>query len=312
MRTRKGLPFVCTKYMKLILESTMARVQRDHKVILCHYLWMGNHPHIIIVARDSSQCTRFYGELKKQLTEAVKQLLGRSHLSLWQKNGTSVVHYGDAEGVQERIAYLYANPARAHLVDSIERYPGSSSWESFKQSEYTFSAMSTKNYPRIHAPAIPRLPAASVTPAQDNKITNTLKTATKKFHTLTLHPNAWMKALKLDESEVAERNGVILERLEEFEREVREQRSKKGFRAKGASRLADEALSLQYRPKPGGKRIYVYAVCKDLRVRMIKEYEYFCKLCTDCYERWKIGDYTVEWPPGAFMPAMPPRYNFIA
>ncbi|MDC0357859.1 hypothetical protein OAO01_03515, partial [Oligoflexia bacterium] len=95
MRTKRGLPFVCTAYMNLLLKGILARVQRDLKVILCHHLWNGNHPHIIIRARDSAQCTHFYGEVQKQITDSIKRLLGRKHLNLWQKNGTSVVPYGD-------------------------------------------------------------------------------------------------------------------------------------------------------------------------------------------------------------------------
>ena len=98
MRTRVGLPFVCTKYMNLIIEGIVARVQRNHKVQLCHKNFMGNHPHMIIVAKDSLECTNFYGEIKKQLTDSIKRLLGLEHLNLWQKNGTSVIRYHDLKG----------------------------------------------------------------------------------------------------------------------------------------------------------------------------------------------------------------------
>jgi hypothetical protein len=67
---------------------------------------MGNHLHLLLVAKDSVLCTRFYGELKKQITECLKRLLGMSSLSLWQKNGTTVIYYKDSETVSERIAYF--------------------------------------------------------------------------------------------------------------------------------------------------------------------------------------------------------------
>lgn len=121
MRTGFGLPFVCPLYIQRILEGIVARVQRDMKVVINHLIWMANHAHIIIEAKDTEQCKRFYGEAPKQLTEAVKRLLGLEHLCLWRSNETSVVHSGDKEAVMRRFAYLYANPARADLVDSIHQ-----------------------------------------------------------------------------------------------------------------------------------------------------------------------------------------------
>ena len=124
LRTKKGLPFVTTFFMKLILGSVLSRVQRDYKVTVCHHLWMGNHLHMLIVVKDAKQCTKFYGQLQKQITDAVKKLLGLKELNLWHKNRASVVRIGDVAGVRKCIAYLYANPANAHLVETIEEYPG--------------------------------------------------------------------------------------------------------------------------------------------------------------------------------------------
>ena len=80
---------------------------------------------------------------------------------------------------------------------------------------------------------------------------------------------------------------------------------------KGPSRLAKEALSLDYRPQKQSRRIYVYAADKSIRIAMIESYRDFSEECDECYLRWKQGDYTVAWPPGAFLPAMPPRANYF-
>jgi hypothetical protein len=97
-------PFVCTNYMQMLLDSIMARVQRDMKVQLCHKLWMANHVHIIIVTKDKTACKQFYGEVQKQITEAVKRLLGLKHLKLWKSNGTSVIPIQDIDTACYRIA----------------------------------------------------------------------------------------------------------------------------------------------------------------------------------------------------------------
>lgn len=313
MRTKRGLPFVCTKYMNVLLESVIARVQRDQKVAICHFLWMGNHPHIIIRAKDSLECTRFYGEVQKQLTESVKRLIGAKHLSLWKKNGTSVIQYGDTDGVVERIAYLYANPARAGLVDTISEYPGLSTWRYFLQQDNSLDAKYIKNCPWVRQPSISALPKPSLTIQQDRFFTASLLHQAKQEHELVIEPNAWMRSFDVeDEEEVCEVNRKVSERLEEFESEAREERQEKGWDVKGARRLVTEPLDLQYESQSDSVKIVVYALCKEVRIAMLEAYREFCDSCQECYLRWRQGDYSVIWPPGAFIPPMPPAQNVFA
>ena len=82
-RAREGLPLVAYKVIRLIIGSAIARTQRDEKVILCHDIWNGSHPHIIVVTRDSEQCTKFYGEVQKRITDSLKRLLDLDYLDLW-------------------------------------------------------------------------------------------------------------------------------------------------------------------------------------------------------------------------------------
>ena len=297
--------------MKLLLEGILARVQRDLKVIICHYLFNGNHPHMLIVARDSQQCIEFYGQVQKQLTDAIKRLLNLEHLSLFQKNSTSVIPYGDMEGAMERIAYLYANPAAANLVDSIEHYPGVSTWEAFKQAPHTLNAQYEKQCMWIRQPMIPKLPSRSLTSQQDKHFSQRLLQSAKKRHPLLIQPNEWMKVFGVAEDEVQSINDAIIERLGEKEAQARSKRLEKGWKVKGPSRLAREALSLDYRPQKQSRRIYVYAADKNIRIAMIEAHKDFSNQCDECYLRWKQGDYTVDWPPGAFLPAMPPRANYF-
>jgi len=303
---------VATEYMKLIIEGIIARVQRDHKVELIALAFMANHLHVLIRALDRDQCKRFYGEVQKQLTEAVKRLLGREHLNLWRANGTSVVQYGDLASVLRRIAYAFANPARANLVDSIDQYPGVTSYESFKNSPATLDAVDTKECPWIQLPMIPRLPSVSVNERQDRHIVSVMRERAKEQHALSFKPHAWMRAFGITtDEEVAHMRREIFRLLDEFEREARDKRVEKCWKVKGAKRLRVEPINLSYVP-PRSVRIFVYAVDKYTRIRMIADFKEFCRLCRECYEAWKRGDYTVEWPPGAFEPAHPVRVNCFA
>ncbi len=312
MRTAKGLPFAATSYMELIIKGIIARVQRDHKVLLIALSFMGNHPHIMIEAGDRDQCKRFYGELQKQLTDAVKRLTGKKHLNLWRRNSTSVVHYGDLESVQHRIAYLFANPARANLVDSIEHYPGVSSFHAFRSAPPFLNATVTESCPWIQAPMIRRLPARSVTARQDRALTEWMRGKATEYHDLTYNPNAWMRRFGITTTEEIQGvNAEILRRLRELEEEARRNRTVKGWKVMGATRLQRQALDIESYEPPSSQRIFIYAVDPQIRIKMIREYRLFCERCRECYEAWKRGDFLVQWPPGAYQPAPPVTTNWL-
>ena len=312
MRTRRGLPFVCTFYMQLILEGVLARVQRNMKVVINHFLWMANHAHIIVEAKDAEECTRFYGEVQKQLTEALKRLLGRKHLSLWRSNETSVLHLGDKAAVMKQIAYLYANPARANLVETIDDYPGVSSWRDFAAATADIRATVSKSCPWIQAPMIPTLPTRSVNSRQDMRLTAMMRERKRQSHDLVLHPNRWMKKYGIVSSEdVAATNRSIMEMVRENERRARIQRQVDGKKVMGANRLRRRELTLDYVPRKLTRRLFVYAEDKQLRIRMIEAYRAFCEACRRCYEQWKRGIFAVDWPPGALKPPQPINANWF-
>jgi hypothetical protein len=77
----------------------------------------------------------------------LKRLLGKKHLTLWQKNGTGAFLIPDLETVKERIAYFYNNPTKANLVDTIEQYPGLNTWEIFKNSDNSIDYEFKKDCP---------------------------------------------------------------------------------------------------------------------------------------------------------------------
>ena len=311
-RTPHGLPFVATEYMRLIISGILARVQRDSKVSLCHFILMANHAHILIFSQDSAQCAQFHGEIKKQLSDALKALLGLPHLSLWPSNGSSIIPIPTLSDAIARIAYIYANPARANLVDSINHYPGLSSWNAFNSTEHFLSATHSQTCPWIRFPAIPKLPTRALTTSQDIAFTKALRQRASLSHDLTLHPNSWMEAFGISSpKEVAETNLRIKELLTQYEQDAQKKRSDNSLRTLGATKLATAAIDLTYRTLADARKIYICASDPELRKRLLAEYKRFCERCSYCYERWKIGDYSVEWPPGAYLPPIPQRINWL-
>ena len=165
-RAKAGLPFPPNETMHAIIGGIMARSQREHKVTICHYVWMSNHVHFILIAKDTNDFINFYTEVERKLTEAIKSLLGLRSLNLWE--GTPTVSLlPDVDTIKNRIAYIYANPAQADIEDSIELHPGLNTWGDYVRSFDNVEAEWTVSVPWIRTAKMKVLPSPALTRQQD-------------------------------------------------------------------------------------------------------------------------------------------------
>lgn len=310
IRTRQGLPFVTRKYMKMLLRSVMARVQRDQKVIIIQYTWMANHLHMMVIVKDRAACTQFYGELQKQLTESLKKLLGLRHLTLWKSNVVSVIPLEDVATIQQRLAYFAANPASADLVDSIEDYPGLSTYWDFMRDLSSVDAAYSIRCPWVRLPMIGKLKNLAVSDTEDLEICAKWESEATEFHDLVVQPHAWMKLFGIERrGEVRATNRQIISQIKELEERARVRRKARNKKIMTAEVLRQQALNMTYEPEKPTQRIYVYSVDPGLLSEQLRRYQEFNNHCVDCYERWRCGDLSVEWPLGAFRPPIPNLQN---
>lgn len=301
-RVREGLPFVCTEYMRIILLGILARAQRDEKVILCGYIVMGNHWHLIIVTKDAEQATRFYKELKKAATEATKRLLGLDTLTMWERS--TVILLATAEDVIDRLGYLYANPAEADMVETIGDYPGLSSWVAFEETPNQVEAGTTSEHFWISAASIPTV-TNGITPHKDQSIAQQMIQNARAKHELTVEPNAWMRCFDIEDSEVAETKDLIKGQIKQREDIAHKNRILRKTRVVGAAKLKLKSPSIQgHKPKKKERKIFVICRNVSLRARIISQFKEFCAECAECYRRWRERAEHVVWPPGAFVPPL--------
>lgn len=311
IRARSGMPFPCRKLLTILIKSALARTQRDFKVLLSHLVWMGNHAHLLIIAKDATQLIRFYGELQKRITDSLKRLLGKRYLDLWE-GAPSVIRIADLEAAIERIAYFYANPAKAGLVDSIEAYPGYSSWDAFSKGVSTLKARFVEEVEWVKAPSVPKAPRLELSEVQEDTICQTITKGANVKHKIRVFPNLWLTCFGVREKdEIQEINSRIVEKLKNLERVYAEDRAKHSMQAVGAKRLKRQALWVSHTPKRKDRRIFVIARSKEVRISYIKLVEHISKLCTHCYQAWKRG-VRLEWPPGTFPPPIPMYANALA
>ena len=130
---------------------------------------------------------------------------------------------------------------------------------------------------------------------------------------VTLCHHTWMKMFKVRHSEeVKEINEKIHNYLRTLEYEAKEKRKKEKKKVPSLTSLRAMPIDLTYIPMKPSRRIFTYSLDTSLRVYLIEKYKEFCRTCMKCYDRWKLGDYSVMWPKGAFIPPMPHiKNNFI-
>lgn len=311
-RAREGLPLVAYHTINMIIGAVLARTQRDHKAHLCHDIWNGSHAHLFLVAQDAEMFTKFLGEVQKKLTDILKRLLGRSHMNIWE--GTPMISKVlDLAEAIERISYFYANPAQDNLVDTIEKFPGFSSWNDFRNcTNGDLLSEQCQTFPWIRLPSVPKLDSPILSQEEDLHVVNKLKKENKKSHKLIRQPNLWMRSFHVtDKQRIVEVNQEILKRVTEREKAARVKRKAEGKSVMGVARLTSKEIMTPHRPKKHSRKIFCLTSINELRIAFIAEFKAFCAQCRRCYLSWRAGDFSVEWPPGAFKPPIRPAYNIL-
>ena len=311
-RARRTLPLVAYYTIELLIASALARAQRDNKVIICHDIWNGSHTHKILIALDAAQFVNFLGEVQKKITDCLKCLLGIDYINVWEGRPL-IIKLESLGDVKNRIAYLYNNPVNDNLVETIDKFPGYSSWTKFQSNLGKLDAKPTEYVPWIKLPTIRTIPSPVLSHTQDKNLTKLLRARNKdNLHKLERQPNAWMRYFGVSkDEEVLEVNQAIIRNIRANEEKMAKERERKGWRVMGVAKLCSQPILKPHTPKKLKRRIYVISFVKELRIEAILSFKRFCRECRECYKRWKAGDFRVKWPPGAFKPPLPPGMNII-
>jgi len=282
---------------------------------------MGNHAHLGVIAQDANELANFLQELQKKLTEAIKRLLGEDHLNIWQ--GSAVVALiVDPTKAAEKIAYWYANPAKANLVHSIDDYPGVSTWSFFRgisrSSSPILNSIDTccsRRIPWVRRSMIQTVGYAPLDHKEDKRLAErVMKVAsrTKKFHELNFYPNAWMGVFGIsDKKEVSQINEKILTLTRQKESEARKKRDTKGQHVMGGQNLLREPIFKRIKAKKGvdnQRRVLVISSDPKLRMKFILHIKAINAKAASMYKSWFLGA-QVRWPPGVFRPPLGPSGN---
>jgi len=305
-RALQGLPLPARAVTKLFLESIIARLLATEQVVVCAYVWMANHPHMQLFSLDTRYLTFFHGQLKKRLTDFIKRLLGLSHLRLWDDR-TTLGEVLDLDAAIARFVYSFLNPVRAGLVRSIDHYQGCNTWKEFLAAPADLHAFIEKEVPWILASDIEPLSQSNPSNSEELSVIAELKekASARQTHTLRIYPFRWLEAFGISEPEEIER---VRARIVA---QVREEEAKLAPSNEPIQRVEGFVVTDEYIPPRKERKVFMYASSLAKRIAHLEQYDQFIKQCRECYELMKQGFSNIPWPPGSFIPPLPPLCNAL-
>ena len=283
----------------------MAKAQELYDITICHHLWMSNHPHLLVVTKCPSDLPKFIGYLKAESAQMINMLLGRKRKTIWLRS-YHLCKIAGPEKAKEQIAYLYNNPTKADLEDSIELYPGLNSWQQFLAGVST--EIECTKVPRSKIPALP-LPALSKSAAR--RYVEVLESENHYKCTLRIEPNAWMQCFRDTRDEDPCRiNAQIIALVRAEESQYRERRKRENKRVIGATTLRRANMLAEYESKKFSKSLLIMGDDPDIIHDYL--YRYFSKRAQakKVYQAWKEGHLHKQMPPGMIPPRPPERASF--
>lgn len=290
-RTEENLPFVTCLLMNVILWAIMARARKLFDVTVCHFIFMANHLHLLVVTNNPEHTKEFIGYIKRESAHLINRLLGRKKKTIWCEG------YDDPKvlcpkDVIRYIVYIYLNPVKAKLVPSIDQYPGISSWKMFITNTRT---KVMKWYGRSNL-----VPISSTTPdirEQREYLSNLFKEAksTSKFK---LEPWAWIRCFpELKSADIGRIKKTILDCINKGQQELRQTGE-----FLGAEKLQQQSIDKSYRPTKHSKRMI--CICSDLELRkaFISWYKSQRDRARELIRNLKQGFTIPDFPSGFFAP----------
>lgn len=292
------LMFPPNELTHLLMESALARAQHHHPVRVISHLFEATHAHLMLAVDNPEDIPGFMGRFKTESAHYVNRLLGRKKRTVWCEGYDSQTILDPGCFVRKSV-YIFTNPAKDGLEDSVDHYPGLSTWKTFLG-----DAPKTKICPWIRRSAVPKL--KSFTPEEYQRVARQLRLGAKEHHTLTVYPEAWLELYRIKEkNEKEEWREKIIQGVYKQEAEYRELRKEEKKTVMGAEKLKRVAIGRQYQPERSGRKKYCSSDDPELEAEfmaLVRERLEERKLVR---RRWRAGDRSAPYPLGLFPPNFP-------
>ncbi len=117
-----------TPEMRFLVARCLRKMHVDYDVELIAYVIMSNHWHLIVRLRND-RLPDIMRDFKGGLAKSMNKILGRRGAVWMERYHDEAVL--DDEAADGEVHYVHVNPLRAHLVETLEDYPGLSSWPAY-------------------------------------------------------------------------------------------------------------------------------------------------------------------------------------
>ena len=301
----QGLLFLCNPACEALLRSCLVAALALYKVKLCHFVIEATHFHMIIVVEDPEDVSKFIGFFKQETAHRINRMVGRKKRTVWCDGFDSPVVLTPLRALLA-ISYLYANPGKDNLAESIDTYEGCSSWKMFT------SGNLSESYEVISRDEFKYIPLGSQNERGYEQEAKRLLASSDRKETLTIEPNAWLEAFGIIDPKVQLRwNSLCLERVRKIEARASKLRKSKGTRPMSAFRHRNQKFDLNRQSIRSGKRSVCVSERKKDRREFMKHFWELVQKAKEVVKRWKLGDFSVPYPPGLYAPNMPRLANIL-
>ncbi|RMD83636.1 MAG: hypothetical protein D6808_08325 [Candidatus Dadabacteria bacterium] len=302
-RAVEGLPLLCTPFMRLIIASNLAKAQKHYPVAISDFMTMGNHVHMALRVIDPACVDTFIRYFKTESAHMINRLMGRRKGKVWEEgyDSPTILTF---ESLVEKVSYIYTNPQRANLVDTIEQYPNFSSW-----SVLVKGGKMVIEVPYIKRTDIEPLPKVAMSPRMIREYTKALRAKSTKTVSLVIEPDACFKALGSEETTFSEYRQKVMRRVREIEDDCRRARGNK--KVLGAKALKLQSIFKKHTPKKHGRRMICISSDVVIRKEYITRFKAMVKWCREVYAKWCKGNRSIPYPPGFFPPGMRPQASLL-
>lgn len=293
-RVETGLPFPPTRSLLKILRSQLAAAAALYTGIkLIAWVYMANHVHMLVLVESPDQLGHFVEYIKRESAHAINNLLGRNQRTVWA-DGYYFSVINDAEKLKERLAYFYTNPTRAGLVESIDEYPGFTSWEKGYQPVITITER------HVGRETIPALSSPAMTDQEDIRLAASLGKKSKKINTIEVDTLCWLKCYEstknADREQVAQE---IRDRVYGAERLIAKERK---YPVIGGPELRRQSMLKPHAPKKFGPRMLCMGTDVEHRKMLIRWFKSLFAEREELRKKLSPQEFLKQVFPGFFRP----------
>jgi hypothetical protein len=246
---------------------------------------------------------KFIAFFKAETANYLNRLLKRTSKTVWAERYDATILL-DWEITLDKFVYTVLNPVKDGLVDSMQEYPGVSSYKYLQNNQNT-----------IEVKSIPRdcvLPLKDPTRAYQEDHQYTQYFNSDKFQNITLHFKP--EAIKLAFPETKDLSDEeIIHRLKTAvdEAQIQYQNNRGKVKPIGPTKLIKASMLKHHTPPKKGRKTLCLSTIPAIRKQFISSFKELCKKCTLVFQKWKKGFLHEPYPSGMFAPSQPRISNFL-